>query len=380
MTANILPNHAGFNNPSIQDWHARADALKLKRRGKSLVGPCPVCGGKDRFSVEDRNGRALLQCRACDPNGRNKGGRDAYKAIMEASGFDAQSASPNPRKRRRAIKSSPLEPATISGSFSDPFPRKDAATLSTILAEAKIDFRWNLRAQVIEYREPGVTADKCAWTAVNDRLMSRIRDDISRSYYVKTERGPRSLHFGRERWDDSLGTLLYWNEVDPFAKWLEALPPWNGTPVIERILPGLFGADDDELSRWAARYLFLGAVQRCYEPGSKIDEIPVFIGDQGVGKSTLLRDILPPFADAWFGDGLRWDARQEKQVDAVLGKVIVEVSEMAGRSRADIESIKIFITRRNDNTSRRPYARHTEEMYHRQAASDYPLGTRTGSR
>ena len=360
MTANILPEPDGFNNPSIQDWHARADVLKLKRSGKSLVGPCPVCGGKDRFSVEDRDGRALLQCRGCDPNGRNKGGRDAYKAIMDAAGLSGQCTSPTPRKRRRASKASPLEPAAPSGSSNDPFARKDAVTLSTILAEEKIDFRWNLRAQIIECRKPGITAEKGAWSAVDDRFIARVRDDISRSYYVMTERGARSLHYGRERWDDSLGALLYWNQVDPFTGYLESLPPWNGNQVIESILSSLFKAPDDELSRWAGRYLFLGACQRTYQPGAKLDQIPVLIGEQGIGKSAFLKSMLPPEMPDLFSDGLRFDAFPEKQLEAVRGRVVVEVSEMAGRSRADIEAMKAFVSRQDDGHVRRPYARHTE--------------------
>ena len=351
-----------FVSPTFAAWQGAATILGLRQRGLELVGPCPSCGGTDRFSVGDRDGRALLQCRNCDPNGRNKEGREAYKAIMEASGFDVQSTSPTPRKRRRGSKVSLLEPATVSGSFNDPFPRKDATTLSTILADAKIDFRWNLRAQIIEYREPGVTAEKCAWTAVDDRFMSRVRDDISRSYYVMTDRGPRSLHYGRERWDDSLNALLHWRQVDPFAEWLESLPAWNGTPVIDSILSSLFGAEADPLSAWAGRYLFLGACQRAYEPGVKLDEIPVLIGPQGIGKSAFLRSMLPPEMDDLFSDGLRFDAFPEKQLDAVRGRIIVEVSEMAGRSRADIETMKAFVVRQNDGHVRRPYARHTESQ------------------
>ena len=33
---------------TLEDW---VDALELKRRGKRYLGPCPLCGGDDRFSV-----------------------------------------------------------------------------------------------------------------------------------------------------------------------------------------------------------------------------------------------------------------------------------------------------------------------------------------
>ena len=54
---------AGIGLPAVGDW---ADALGLKRRGRERVGPCPLCGGDDRFHVrEGRGGQALVGCRGC---------------------------------------------------------------------------------------------------------------------------------------------------------------------------------------------------------------------------------------------------------------------------------------------------------------------------
>jgi phage/plasmid primase-like uncharacterized protein len=41
--------------------------LKLKRQGKELVGPCPVCGGTDRFAVHVR--KNVWNCRQCGHGG-----------------------------------------------------------------------------------------------------------------------------------------------------------------------------------------------------------------------------------------------------------------------------------------------------------------------
>jgi hypothetical protein len=41
--------------------------LRLKRRGKELSGPCPKCGGADRFAVNTAKG--VFLCRQCDPKG-----------------------------------------------------------------------------------------------------------------------------------------------------------------------------------------------------------------------------------------------------------------------------------------------------------------------
>ena len=346
----------------MADWHGRADALKLTRRGKSLTGPCPACGGTDRFSVEESNGKALLQCRGCDPNGRNPAGRDAFLKILQEAGLASTDDRPTNGRRRRQTerKKSALEPANPTGSYDDPFQRKDAMTLGTVLAESKIEMRWNLRAQKIEYREPETEAAPGDWMSVDDRFMARVRDDIGRSYYVMGSYGPRPLHFGRESWDDSVNAMLHRNEVDPFQEWLAELPPWDGVPVLANLLTNLFRADDDPLSSWAATYLFLGAVERTFEPGKKLDEIPVLIGPQGIGKSAFLRSIVPPSMPELFSDGLRFDAFPEKQLEATRGRVIVEVSEMAGRSRTDIEAMKAFVSRQDDGHVRRPYAHHAE--------------------
>lgn len=39
----------------------------LKRHGVELIGPCPACGGDDRFSINTRKG--VFQCRRCDGKG-----------------------------------------------------------------------------------------------------------------------------------------------------------------------------------------------------------------------------------------------------------------------------------------------------------------------
>ena len=56
-------------------------------------------------------------------------------------------------------------------------------------------------------------------------------------------------------------------ESDPFRDWLETLPAWDNVSRIDTLLSSMFGAEDDALTRWASRYIGIGAVQRAYEPG-----------------------------------------------------------------------------------------------------------------
>ena len=65
-------------NPSFADWEAGAGPLGLKRQGRELVGPCPACGGTDRFAVKPVEGSAaVIHCRQC------KG----FVDILKAAGF-----------------------------------------------------------------------------------------------------------------------------------------------------------------------------------------------------------------------------------------------------------------------------------------------------
>jgi CHC2 zinc finger len=41
--------------------------LKLRRQGRELVGPCPTCGGRDRFAVSPS--KQLWNCRGCSRGG-----------------------------------------------------------------------------------------------------------------------------------------------------------------------------------------------------------------------------------------------------------------------------------------------------------------------
>jgi hypothetical protein len=51
---------------SIESELARR-GIRLKRQGRELVGPCPRCGGTDRFAVNIR--KQVWNCRHCKPDG-----------------------------------------------------------------------------------------------------------------------------------------------------------------------------------------------------------------------------------------------------------------------------------------------------------------------
>ena len=176
----------------------------------------------------------------------------------------------------------------------------------------------------------------------------------------------KPLKFSLVAWGDAVNVLLAKNEVDPFVEWLEALPEWDKTPRLDLWLTRCFIIYDRlPLAEWAGRGVLLGAVWRAYEPGAKIDEMPVLIGKGGIGKSTCLRFLLPKDRDDWFSDALNLSADSKTRAESLQGRVVAEVSEMQGATKADMDSLKAFLSRQDDGSVRLAYRKDPETMLRR---------------
>ena len=230
------------------------------------------------------------------------------------------------------------------------------------MAKLGIQLRFNLRAQRGELSHDGSKT----WKPMTDRSTAALRRRIAETFDYKTlTRPPSPLKYGREEWTVASNALLHERECDPFLDYLKALPAWDEFPRLDGWLGDVFTlADkDDPLVPWVGRYIFLGAVWRADRPGAKLDEMPVLIGPPGIGKSTAVEQVLPPaHQKEWFTDGLHLAAPPKVRAEALQGRVIVEVAEMAGATRAEIEELKAFLSRRDDGGTRLAYRRNPEPL------------------
>lgn len=90
---------------------------------------------------------------------------------------------------------------------------------------------------------------------------------------------------------------------------------------------------------------------RAYQPGTQFDHCLVFEGDQGLGKSSLLRTL----ANGWFQELEDFSGKESAEV--LVGTWIVEISELSALKKSDIESVKRFLTAVSDRY-RPAYGRH----------------------
>lgn len=243
------------------------------------------------------------------------------------------------------------------------FDRKDGQALGAALDIMKVETRWNSRGLRHEFRKKG--QGEWDWVAMDSLSSAALRDTIATQFNVKTSKGETDLRFGRDAWMDAINSLCHKRRVDPFIDWIENLPEWDGKHRIDHMLHNLFGVDDTALDWWCSRYPVIGAIQRGYAPGAKIDEFPVYIGSQGIGKSAFLRNLLPPKAWDWFSDSCDISMNPKERAEALQGRVIVEFAEMTGYTRAQIEDIKAFLSRQDDGSIRLAYRTDPERLLRR---------------
>lgn len=135
--------------------------------------------------------------------------------------------------------------------------------------------------------------------------------------------------------------------------YLDALQ-WDGVERLDTWLIGSSDLPDSDYTRGVSRLWLYAAVGRAYCPGVKFDAMVVLEGPQGGGKSSLVRWL----GGQWAAEGLP-DFRSSADKDVVggmIGRWLVEIEEMSAMRKADVESLKAFLSRQEDRV-RPPYGR-----------------------
>lgn len=131
----------------------------------------------------------------------------------------------------------------------------------------------------------------------------------------------------------------------PVREFLDALPEWDRVPRVDTLLIDYLGADDTPYVRAVTRKTLCGAVCRVLSPGCKFDTMLVLNGPQGVGKSTLISRL----AGDWFSDSLNLsDTKDKTAAEKLQGYWIMEIGELAGLKKAEVETLRSFLSRQND--------------------------------
>jgi predicted P-loop ATPase len=140
------------------------------------------------------------------------------------------------------------------------------------------------------------------------------------------------------------------HKFDPLRDYLNGLQ-WDGIERLGRWLTTYAAADDSLVTQAIGRAWMISAVARGMQPGCQVDHVLMLEGAQGVGKTQTARIL----GGEWMLEHLP-DMHSPDAPRALAGKWIVELSELAQLRRSVIETVKSFLTRRDDDV-RHPFAR-----------------------
>lgn len=177
---------------------------------------------------------------------------------------------------------------------------------------------------------------------------SGIRNYIECIYSIATS----------QKIDDALAVIVEQNKFNPVKDYLTSLT-WDGVPRVDYLLIDYFGAEDNIYIKAAIRKSLCAAVARIFVPGTKFDTALILVGPQGTYKSTFLKKL----GKDWFSDTFT-TVQGKESFEQLQGAWIIEMAELSGLKKAEVETIKHFISKREDQF--RPAYGRTVETYKRQ--------------
>lgn len=157
---------------------------------------------------------------------------------------------------------------------------------------------------------------------------------------------------GKEKIGDSLAEIIHKTKHHPLRDYL-ATVQWDGIPRVDTLLTDYLGAFDNVYTRAVMRKTLVAAVARVFRPGIKHDTMLILSGKQGVGKSTFWNKL----GMQWYSDSLSTFEGKEAS-ELLQGYWIIEVGELAGLNRSEMNTIKGFLSKQED-IYRAPYGRRT---------------------
>lgn len=158
--------------------------------------------------------------------------------------------------------------------------------------------------------------------------------------------------------DDALALEFERKRFHPIVDYLKQLK-WDGKKRIDTLLIDYFGAADNSYTRASMRKMLCAAVARVMVPGTKFDTALILVGPQGCYKSTFVKKL----GKSWFSDTFS-TVQGKESFEQLQGAWIIEIAELSGLKKAEVETIKHFIAKCEDQY--RPAYGRVIEVYKRQ--------------
>jgi len=133
----------------------------------------------------------------------------------------------------------------------------------------------------------------------------------------------------------------------------EAKSEWDSVKRVDTFLPEFLGAPKNKVTTIITKLFLTGTVAKAYNPESKFDFVIDLVGDQGTGKTTLLKKL----GGKWYVDSIE-NFKDKDEYAKMLRALIVNDDEMKATNVSSFQSLKKFVTL-TELEFRKPYERHS---------------------
>ena len=200
---------------------------------------------------------------------------------------------------------------------------------------------------------------KIMWTEINDRCVCirRERDEDGEWIEKEVQFKPSMTLI-----DNVMEHISQERCFDPIEEFIQSIPDYDlkwgdiAWALFEKL-----GVKRTPLNLWGSRQLLMPAYyynSREPEKYQTVRPLVILAGDQDLGKTALLRELFPPEYQVYL-HGPLFDptASDQKRVEAVHGRMLVEIGEMQRHSAKTLDAFKAFSQQKWDSNVRLVYRR-----------------------
>lgn len=219
-----------------------------------------------------------------------------------------------------------------------PFARKNGtirATIGNLLMAARRSDYCGYHVGQDRFRDEIMLAPHgtAQWRSFGDADYVMLREDLEKMGFEPIP---------KEGMRDAVLKVASEQAFDSAQLWLGG-HKWDRVPRIEQFFTTYLGVVDSPYVRAVALYMWSAMAGRINDPGCQADMVPILIGDQGTGKTSLTRSLVP---SEDFHCSIKFTESDDNLARKMRGKLVGEIGELRGLHTKEIEDIKDFVTRR----------------------------------
>lgn len=200
-----------------------------------------------------------------------------------------------------------------------------------------------------EFTRKHVVFKDLPWEATEKYRDWTDSDDAGLRHYLERVYGIK----GKASIQDAWVLVCRENKYHPVRDYLNGLE-WDGIKRLDDLFCDYLGAERNLYTQMITRKSIVAAVARVFIPGIKFDTVMVLVGEQGCGKSQILKRL----GVDWFSDTIT-TVQGKDAYEQIQGFWIVELAELSALKKADVEAIKHFIGKSEDSY-RAAYGHHMD--------------------